>query len=688
MPHRWHNGAGIGGARRPEAPMTMGETDVDSVDRNDGSTGGGKPHRRVMRAVSGRSIAWRILFSASVTVILALLLTGAYFVNEQHTTIDRSFQQQSQIQTDWIAAFAVEHLIAKDYPSLEHAIAEAGTSNDNILAIEVIHNGYPAATFKRSGAETGIEFRSGIKWRGQSETSLGEVRAVYSAELHNKLVRQAMFGALLTILAICVALFFSLRFMLRRTVLDPVATLIGRTEEEIARALPRSELPEKSAVASDEIQLLDRRFTALLEGLKWRDLARDVAEQRLIEHRDNLERTIEERTRALRLAQEEAQRHNRSKSEFLAAASHDLRQPLQAINLFHSALKATPLNEEQRRMMDYLSVSLNSLGDLLNGLLDISKLDAGRIKAIKELVAVEPLFAQIDAEFSSLAWRKGLRFKYFYPSKGLVLQTDSKLLLSMLGNLIGNAIKYTERGGVLVSVRRRGEEALIQVWDTGIGIPNEYREKIFDEYFQIGNEERDRAKGVGLGLSIVRRLSKLLGTQVRCRSLAGRGSIFEFGLPIAGEPAGSAPVKATAADSAGEFRGSHVTVIEDDKALAKAIDLACKAAGMTAVVHRSAGSALDDPRVLRADYIVSDFRLPGMNGIELLDEIHRRAGRPINAVVLTGELASAELATQNRSGYPVLFKPTEFERLLDVWRSQREAIGGAAIDVPPSGPLK
>lgn len=665
---------------------------MDSVDRDDGSTSGSGLDRRAKRAVSGRSIAWRILFSTSVTIIVALLLTGAYFVNEQHATIDRSFRQQNQIQTDWIAAFAVEHLIAQDYPSLEHAIAEAGTSNDNILAIEVIHNGYRAAAFRRSGAEAGIEFRSGIKWRGQSETSLGEVKAVYSTELHNKLVRQAMFGTLLTIIAICIALFLSLQLMLRRTVLDPVAALIGRTEQEIARALPRSEFSEKSAAASDEIQLLGQRFTALLEGLKWRDLARDVAEQRLIEHRDNLERTIEERTRALRLAQEEAQGHNRSKSEFLAAASHDLRQPLQAINLFHSALKATPLSEEQRRMMDYLSVSLNSLGDLLNGLLDISRLDAGRIKAVKELVAVEPLFAQIDAEFSSLAWRKGLRFKYFYPNKGLVLQTDSKLLLSMLGNLIGNAIKYTERGGVLVSVRRRGEQALIQIWDTGIGIPNEYREKIFDEYFQIGNKERDHAKGVGLGLSIVRRISKLLGTQVHCHSLAGRGSIFEFMLPIAGELAHPTPAKPpaepTTASSATDFSGSRVAVIEDDEALAKAIDLACKVVGMRVVVHRSAASALSDPIALQADYFVSDFRLPGMNGIELLDEIRRRAGHPINAVILTGELASAELATQNRSGYPVLLKPTEFETLLNVWRSQQAVAGGVAIDVSPPGPLQ
>lgn len=639
-------------------------------------TGGGGDgcgqDRSVARAAGRRSIAWRILFSASLTVVLALLISGAYFLGTQRSLLEQSFRLQSQIQTDWIGAFAVEHLIAKDYPALEHAISAAGASDENIVSIEVIHEGYPAATFRRGGQRTGIEFRSDIRWQGKSEILLGEVRATYSPALYDKLLAHGVLGALVTVLAICIALFFTLRFMLHRTVLDPVAELIRRTEQEIARALPESELPAEPAGPVNEIQLFDQRFSALLEGLKRHDAARDLAEKKLTEHRDNLERLIEERTQSLRLAQEEAQRLNRAKSEFLAAASHDLRQPLQAINLFHAALKATPLNDEQLQLMEYLSLSHTSLGDLLNALLDVSKLDAGLIEANMETVPVEWIFEKIDAEFSSLARGKRLRFKYFYPRAPLALRTDGKLLLSLLGNLVGNGIKYTSRGGVLVSVRRRSGEALVQVWDTGEGIPEEYRERIFDEFFQIGNQERDRSKGVGLGLSIVRRLSRLLGTEVRCLSQPGRGSVFEFSLPLASDGGYLAPAPEVP-DSLDGFHGSIVAVVEDDMALATAIRLACEARGMTVLVHPNAESALGDAAILEADYYLTDFRLPGMNGLELLDRLQERIGYPINAVVLTGELASTEFLKQSQKGFAVLFKPVAFVKLLEAWRSQ----GGA-----------
>lgn len=622
-----------------------------------------------------RPIAWRILVGSSVAVGLALLLTGVYFLDAQRSLVERSFQVQSQVRTDWIGVFAVEHLVAKDYPALEHAIASAGLGDETILSIEVLHDGYPAATFRREHGQAGVEFRSEVKWRGSAETAIGEVRAVYSTSLRDKLVSQGALGALLTVLAIFVALFFSLRFMLRRTVLDPVADLIGRTEQEIANALPESELRGRRADTANEIELFDQRFTALLEGLKRRDLARDVAKRELIEHRDNLERLIDERTRSLCLAQEEAQRLNRAKSQFLAAASHDLRQPLQAIQLFHAALTATRLDEQQRRMMDYLALSLAALGDLLNALLDVSKLDAGLVRVIEETVPVERIFEKIDAEFSSLARQKGLRFKYHFPRNVATLRTDGHLLLSMLGNLIGNALKYTERGGILVTVRRRGGQALIQIWDTGLGIAAEHHERIFDEYFQIGNQERDRAKGVGLGLSIVRRLSRLLGTEVHCRSKPGRGSVFQFTLPLAREDAGAAPSMTTAIaempDSGNDFAGSCVVVVEDDVAVATAIKLACEARGMAAIVHANAESALEDAATLGADYFVFDFRLPGITGLELLDRLGKRAGRPLNAIVLTGDLDSGQFAALAERGSAVLFKPVDFAKLLQTWRTRR-----------------
>jgi CheY-like chemotaxis protein len=247
----------------------------------------------------------------------------------------------------------------------------------------------------------------------------------------------------------------------------------------------------------------------------------------------------------------------------------------------------------------------------------------------------------------------------------------------MLGNLIGNALKYTERGGILVSIRRQQGQALVQVWDTGLGIAAEYHERIFDEYFQIGNQERDRAKGVGLGLSIVRRLSRLLGTEVQCRSRLGHGSVFQFVLPLAGADDGPAASAAAPADQApdggDDFFGSRVVVVDDDVAVATAIRLACEARGMSVSVHADAAGALADAAAPGADYFVFDFRLPGIDGLELLDRLSRHAGRRLNAVILTGDLASDQFAALAAKGYAVLFKPVDFARLLLAWRAQRAA---------------
>lgn len=242
--------------------------------------------------------------------------------------------------------------------------------------------------------------------------------------------------------------------------------------------------------------------------------------------------------RQLAQARDESEKASRAKSRFLAAASHDLRQPILAINLFQDALGKTELSAEQKRIADYLSRSAQSLSEILTELLEISRFDSGTVQPCPGPIRAEDLFRSIDTEFSPLAGVKGLRFKFFFPQKGGVLFTDQKMLLNLLRNLIDNAFKYIETGGVLVGMRRRGDCALIQVWDTGIGIAPEHIETIFDEYFQVGNPQRDRAKGLGLGLAIVRRLAKTLGCQVGCRSQLARGSVFEFRVPLAGDAPG------------------------------------------------------------------------------------------------------------------------------------------------------
>lgn len=374
-------------------------------------------------------------------------------------------------------------------------------------------------------------------------------------------------------------------------------------------------------------------------------------------------------------AKQQAETANIAKTRLLAAASHDLRQPIQAMNLFQDALNRTELRDEQKTIARFLSMSVNSLGELLYSLLDISKLDAGMIRPVIKETLVEDLFGRIDEAFSTVARQRNLRFKLFYSSTCAVLLTDQGLLLSVLRNLIDNAFKYTESGGVLVGVRRRGDAAVIQVWDTGIGIERKYGDRVFDECFQIGNPLHDRSQGLGIGLSIARRLARLLGSDVTFRSRPGRGTVFEIVLPLAPdqrwplnvseEQEAPLPLTEDEPDHA-HLVGRQVVVIEDDPVVAKSVELSLQAVGVAVVIFGSAEEALRDPRITAADFYICDLVLPGTDGLELLDKIQQRSRRSIHAVLMTGQTGPEKASLTASSPWPVLFKPTDLARILTV----------------------
>ena len=389
----------------------------------------------------------------------------------------------------------------------------------------------------------------------------------------------------------------------------------------------------------------------------------------------------------LLIAKQQAETANRAKTRFLAAASHDLRQPIQAINLFRDALGRTDLNAEQKTIFKFLSLSVHSLGELLYLLLDISKLDAGQIKALMSPVQVEDLFRAIDGEFSSLAQQRNLRFKLFYPFKSMVLLTDHGLLMSVLRNLIDNAFKYTEQGGVLVGVRKRRGYGVIQVWDTGIGIDPIYGDQIFEECFQVGNVLHDRTKGLGIGLSIARRMARLLDGDVYYHSKPGQGSVFEIVLPLADDQVLSSndalgQEQEDDADLEGlryaSVIGWRVVVIDDDPMVAKSIQLLLESLDVRVQVFSSAERALASPDILGADFYISDFSLPGASGLQLLDAIAQRSTAPVRAVLLTGETAPDRVAQAVSSRWPVLFKPANLSKLVAVMKNSKPQSGPEA----------
>lgn len=379
---------------------------------------------------------------------------------------------------------------------------------------------------------------------------------------------------------------------------------------------------------------------------------------------------------ALLVAKQQAEQANLAKTRFLAAASHDLRQPIQAINLFSDALGRTPLSDEQRSIAGYLAKSVRLLGDLLYSLLDISKLEAGLVKPQHQPFAVEELIKILDTEFSPLAQQRGLRFKLFYPFENPVVYTDAALLLSVVRNLVDNAFKYTERGGVLVGVRKRSGFIVIQVWDTGIGIDEHYGEQVFEECFQIGNHMRDRTKGLGIGLSIAKRTARLLGGDVTFRSRVGRGSMFEMTLPSEhASPSAALPAPTLSAIEQGVklpqgdpdlVAGWHVVVIEDDPVVAKSVEYSLESIGVIVDVFPDSEMALASRHIAEADFYITDFNMPGMNGLQLLAEIRQLRGGEMDAVLITGETSPERLKLAAESNWPVLFKPAELSGLLSV----------------------
>ena len=223
---------------------------------------------------------------------------------------------------------------------------------------------------------------------------------------------------------------------------------------------------------------------------------------------------------------------NRSKSNFLAAASHDLRQPFQAMRLYQQLLEQYVGNGPARHVLDLLGQSMDSGVELLNALLDVSTLEAGDVRPARSPISASQLVASVAADLSPLAKAKGLRLRW--QTSPFMVRSDPVMLKRLLRNLVVNAVRYTDHGGVLIGCRRRGTSVRIEVWDTGIGIPEEKLGLIFEDFVQLGNEERDRSKGIGLGLAIVARMARLLDLPLSVHSRPGHGSVFGVTVPLAG----------------------------------------------------------------------------------------------------------------------------------------------------------
>lgn len=377
-----------------------------------------------------------------------------------------------------------------------------------------------------------------------------------------------------------------------------------------------------------------------------------------------LEARIHDATRALMAQKDTAEQATKAKSRFIAAASHDLRQPLHAIGLFTATLQRRAEGTELQSVVRDLAQAVSVMDRLFDSLLDISKLDAGTLRAEHRAFPLERLFAQLGAEYSDAAEQRHLRL-HVRPTTAVVV-TDELLLYRLLANLVANAIRYTNVGSIMVCCRHRDGDVQIEVRDSGIGIPKDKQNEIFQEYYQIGNAARDRSMGLGLGLAIVSRLARLLGTDVTVRSAPGRGSVFALRLRRGETDGVSVPAEAVQVTERNEAAKLSVLVVDDDALVLAGNrclleELGCE---VTTVADGSSAetalASLSDKPVL----VLCDLWLPdNQNGIALLQRLAALTTAPISGILISGDTRPETMEAAKLAGYPLLHKPVSPAKL-------------------------
>lgn len=392
---------------------------------------------------------------------------------------------------------------------------------------------------------------------------------------------------------------------------------------------------------------------------------------------------VAELAAALRIEKDRAVNLSLSRSRFLAAASHDLRQPVHALSLFVGALKQNPTPAQSQQILQHVGGAVDAMGAMFNALLDISKLDADLLQPDWQAVDLSKLLHRIAADHTAVASSKKLDFLCALESAaGQAVYTDPILLERILHNLLSNAVRYTTHGTVAIKARVRAGRAEVLVADTGMGIARSKREQVFDEFVQLDTPGREGEQGLGLGLSIVRRLAHLLRIDLALRSRPGRGTIFALRLPLVTAPQHLvAEVHAAAAElhanGGNELDDEGIVLVIDDsieiqlamRALLSGWGYEVFAAENVSTLMPQVMALRQPPRLLLCDYSLRD----GANGIDAIAQLHETFNYDIPAILITGDTGPERLREAVASGLPLLHKPVTQSQL-------REAIAKVLVD--------
>ena len=373
-------------------------------------------------------------------------------------------------------------------------------------------------------------------------------------------------------------------------------------------------------------------------------------------------RQIEEELASARKIAEEA---NRAKSAFLAAASHDLRQPLQAMRILQGTLAQQIHDSAARKSIVSIGRSLETMTDMLTSLLDINQLEAGNLRPSTSDFSVNDILDELAADFCEPATEKGLRWRLV--RSRIAVHSDRRMLKEMIRNLLSNAIRYTDRGSILVGCRRAGDKVRIEVWDSGVGIMGEQMPRIFEEHYQT--PQHAQLGGFGLGLAIVQRLGNILGHQIAVRSTPGKGSVFSIEVPLGREQAKADVQTELPLDRLNALVSGTILLIEDEGSVRDALKswLRSEGLGAVSVANGNEALALITEKGMRPDLILSDYNIPGpLNGIESVHALREALAWKIPAIILTGDTRSQVIDAIAKHDVAVAIKPVKADQLKEL----------------------
>lgn len=628
---------------------------------------------------------WVILMVVVPMLLTASLLT-AFFVGSRLSGLEEALQGRGVALARQVAAGSELGLFSGNRQMIE-AVAAAALRDADVDAVIVRDEGGVVMARLGDNRAAALAVKGGAVTPGYLISSepvrrpvaplddfyydpevfpskdLGNVVVVMSTESLRKSRAQIIATALLvtgslSTLVVGVILIYVRRFGARLVKLAETVARIGD-----------GDLSAQIGVADGDRRLKVSELDVLAAGVD--AMARQIAAS----HRDLAQR-VAEATAELELRRADAERANLAKSRFLAAASHDLRQPLHALGLFADQLSRRALTGEDGRLVTRIVESSGALSELLDALLDISRLDAGAMTPKITPVPLEPLLQRLRMDFDSQAEQHGLTLRI--PASKAWVSADGTMLERILINLLANAIRYTPAGAVMLVVRRSGPGRVrIEVRDSGVGIRDDAQKLIFDEFVQLGNPERDRNKGLGLGLSIVQRMSQLMNFRYGVRSQLGRGSVFWLELPTA---SALVALRAEAAEGERRMAGRFVVVIEDDQL---ALESLCDQLRSWGCEVHAATSSQDlfsslDQRGVVPDAILCDHRLQnGEQGADLVIQLHQHYNMRIPAVLVTGDSSMRMREGLAETGWPILAKPVRPARL-------RAVLQGVFSTAPPA----